>query len=140
MDEQERFQTALAILCANAEKKGWKLTKKELEAFFQEMGLREGQYGPVYAYLSSKRIQVEGAGPLETACREAPYTEEEKEFLERYQRALRKAKKQPKDALQELFLRAADELAGPEELSRYLDMPVEEIEELLRIAGYGPKD
>ena len=52
MDEQTRFRTALAALCASGEKKGKKLNKDEIQAFFQDMDLDQEQYHLVYAYLA----------------------------------------------------------------------------------------
>ena len=39
MDEQSRFRTALAALSASAEQRDGRLTKEEVQEFFQEMNI-----------------------------------------------------------------------------------------------------
>lgn len=108
MDEQTRFRTALAALCASGEKKGKKLNKDEIQAFFQDMDLDQEQYHLVYAYLASKNIQVEGEELPGAALEETPYTEEGQAFLRQYNKDLRGVDKQPQEALPALFCQAAD--------------------------------
>lgn len=108
MDEQTRFRTALAALSASAERRGRKLSQADMQAFFQDMGLDKEQYPLVYAYLASKRIQVEGVEMPRAVSEEIPYTEEEQEFLRQYRKDMRFVKKQSRDRLPELFSLAAD--------------------------------
>lgn len=107
MDEQTRFRTALAALSASALQKNRRLTQEEVQEFFQDMNLNEDQYQLVYAYLSSKRIQVEGV-ELPKALEEEPYTEEEQAFLNQYQREMRYVRRQNADAIPKLFDRASN--------------------------------
>ena len=86
MDEQSRFRTALAALSACAENRDRRLKKEEVQEFFQDMDFDEEQYGLVYAYLASRRIQVEGVELPAVSPKEQPYTEEEKAFLEQYRK------------------------------------------------------
>lgn len=108
MDEQAKFRTALAALSASAQQKNRKLTKEDVQEFFQDMGLKPEQYPLVYAYLASKRIQVEGVELQRPAVEETPYTEEEQEFLRQYQKELKYIRRQSEERLSELFLQAAD--------------------------------
>lgn len=117
MDEQSRFRTALAALSANAENRDRKLKKEEVQEFFRDMDLDEGQYGLVYAYLASRRIQVEGVELPDIPVEERPYTEEEKAFLKQYQKDMHLVRKQPEDMLMSLADRAAD---GDERAKRLL--------------------
>ena len=117
MDEQTRFRTALAALSASAENQDRKLKKEEVQEFFQDMDFNEEQYGLVYAYLASKRIQVEGVELPHVPSEEQPYTEEEKAFLEQYKKDMRLVKKQPENMLEALAARAAD---GEEQAKKLL--------------------
>lgn len=107
MDEQTRFRTALAALSASAQQKNRKLKQEEVQEFFRDMNMNEDQYQLVYAYLSSKRIHVEGV-ELPRTAEEQPYTEEEQEFLRQYQRDMRYVRRQSADIMPELFSRASD--------------------------------
>lgn len=107
MDEQTRFRTALAALSASAQQKNRKLKQEEVQEFFRDMNMNEDQYQLVYAYLSSKRIHVEGV-ELPRTEEEQPYTEEEQEFLRQYQRDMRYVRRQSADIMPELFSRASD--------------------------------
>lgn len=108
MDEQSRFRTALAALSASAEQKDGRLTKGELQEFFQEMNLEEEKQTLVYMYLSSKRIQVEGVELPLVQVEKKPYTKEEQEFLKQYVRDLQLVKKQRAEDIHTLIERAAD--------------------------------
>lgn len=108
MDEQSRFRTALSALLASAENRDRKLSKEEMETFFRDMDLDEGQRPLVYAYLSSKRIQAEGAGPRFVPAEEEPCTAEEQEFLKQYQKDMLLVSRQPAEHLPELVSRASD--------------------------------
>lgn len=107
MDEQTRFRTALAALSASGQQKNRKLTQEEVQEFFQDMNLNEEQYQLVYAYLASKRIQVEGM-ELPRVTEEQPYTEEEQAFLEQYRKDMRYVRRQSAEHMPELFSRASD--------------------------------
>jgi len=107
MDEQTRFKTALAALSAGAEQRNRRLRQKDVQEFFRDMNLSPKQYPLVYAYLASKRIEVEGV-ELPNVREELPYAEEEQEFLKQYRRAVSSVRRQEQDALQELFIQAAD--------------------------------
>lgn len=117
MDEQTRFRTALAALSASAEHRDRKLTRKDMEEFFRDMDLGPEQQTLVYGYLASKRIKVEGIEMPLAPAEEKPYTEEEQIFLNQYRKDMRAVRKQPKERLQELFLKAAD---GEEQAKRLL--------------------
>lgn len=117
MDEQTKFRTALAALSANAEQKGNVLSQEDMEEFFHDMGLVEEQYGPVYAYLASRRIRVEGVLVPWKASEEIPYTEEEQEFLRQYRKDMKYIKGQPEEVLGRLFEQAAE---GETEAKRLL--------------------
>ncbi len=117
MDEQSRFRTALSALLASAENQNRKLTKEEIQTFFRDMDLNEEQRPLVYAYLASKKIQAEGAEPLQTEAKEESYTAEEQEFLKQYQKDMRLAVKQPGEHLEELVSRASE---GHEKSKRLL--------------------
>ena len=117
MDEQSRFRTALSALLASAENQNRKLTKEEIQTFFRDMDLNEEQRPLVYAYLASKKIQAEGAEPLQTEAKEESYTAEEQEFLKQYQKDMRLAVKQPEEHLEELVSRASE---GHEKSKRLL--------------------
>lgn len=108
MDEQTRFRTALAALGASAENRDRKLRKEEVQEFFQDMGFSEEQYQLVYAYLASKRIQVEGVELPPVPLEEQPYTEEEKAFLQRYKKDVQMAEKQSEHILPALIAQASD--------------------------------
>lgn len=108
MDEQARFKTALAALSASAMQKNRKLAQEDVQEFFRDMGLDREQYELVYAYLASKRIQVEGMELPKAGNEEIPYTEEEQEFLKQYRRDIKYARKQPEEKMQELFSQALD--------------------------------
>ncbi|MCI8428705.1 MAG: hypothetical protein HFI16_00405 [Lachnospiraceae bacterium] len=108
MDEQSRFRTALAALSAGAENRDRTLKKEEVQEFFKDMDLDEGQHGLVYAYLASKRIRVEGVDLPDVPLEEQPYTEEEKAFLEQYKKDMHLMRKQPENALSSLSDRASD--------------------------------
>jgi RNA polymerase primary sigma factor len=108
MDEQTKFRTALAALSASAQQKDLKLTQADVREFFQDMELNEDQYQLVYAYLVSKHIQVEGVELPRISTTEVPYTEEEENFLNQYQKDLKYLRKQPTDKLDMLFEQAAD--------------------------------
>lgn len=107
MDEQTRFKTALDALSAGAEQRNRRLRQKDVQEFFRDMNLSPKQYPLVYAYLASKRIEVEGV-ELPNVREELPYAEEEQEFLKQYRRAVSSVRRQEQDALQELFIQAAD--------------------------------
>lgn len=117
MDEQVKFRTALAALSASAEQKGRKLTREDMQEFFQDMGLGEEQYAPVYAYLASKRIQVEGVKMPLAEVEDVPYTEEEQEFLRQYRKDMKYVKKQSKERISQLFEQAVN---GEAEAKRLL--------------------
>ncbi len=117
MDEQSRFRTALSALLASAENQNRKLTKEEIQTFFRDMDLNEEQRPLVYEYLASKKIQAEGAEPLQTEAKEESYTAEEQEFLKQYQKDMRLAVKQPEEHLEELVSRASE---GHEKSKRLL--------------------
>ncbi len=108
MDQQTIFRTALAALSASAERKNRKLTQEDLADFLQDMDLNQEQYQLVYAYLASKRIQVEGVELLRMDTEEIPYTEEEQAFLNQYKKDMLYVKKQPDEKLPILFEQAAD--------------------------------
>lgn len=108
MDEQTRFRTALAALSASAERKGRKLTPEDMETFFQDMNLGQEQQKLVYAYLASKRIQVEGIKMPAVQAEKQPYTREEQEFLNQYKKDMKTMKKQPEELLPKLLEGAAD--------------------------------
>ena len=108
MDEQARFRTALAALGAGAEKRGRKLTREEVQAFFQEMGLNEEQRALVGAYLASRGIRAEGMELPEVPRQEPVWTEEEQIFLKQYQKDMRTVARQPEEALPALADLAAD--------------------------------
>lgn len=108
MDEQTRFRTALAALSASAEQKERKLTQEDMAEFFQDMNLSQEQYPLVYAYLASKRIQVEGIEMPAVQREEQPYTEEERSFLNQYRKDMKAVKRQPEELIEALFLKAAD--------------------------------
>ncbi|MBR5509532.1 MAG: hypothetical protein IKV59_05715 [Lachnospiraceae bacterium] len=110
MDQQTRFRTALAALSASAENKNRKLTKEDVAEFLQDMDLNQEQYQLVYAYLASKKIQVEGVELPKMPVEEIPYTEEEQEFLSQYKKDMLYVKKQPRETLLQLFEQAADGL------------------------------
>lgn len=122
MDEQSRFRTVLAALSASAQKKNRKLTREEVREFFRDMELNEEQYQLVYAYLASKRIRVEGV-ELPKA-EEQPFSAEEQAFLEQYKKDLRYVRRQEKNALEALFLAAADGEIHAKKLlaEHYMDM------------------
>lgn len=108
MDEQTRFRTALSALLATAQNRDKKLKKEEVQAFFRDMELEEGQYQLVYAYLASQRIQVEGVELPGAPGQERSYTEEEQSFLRQYKKDLKGLKKQPQEAIEALAVQAAD--------------------------------
>jgi putative protease len=108
MDQQTRFRTALAALSASAEMKNRKLTKEDVAGFLQDMELNEEQYQLVYAYLASKKIEVEGVQMPTLPSEEIPYSEEEQIFLNQYQKELKYIKKQPEEKLAALYEQAAD--------------------------------
>lgn len=108
MDRQTRFRTALAALGASAEQKNRRLQKEDVQEFFQDMELSPEQYQLVYAYLASKRIQVEGVELPPIQVEDAPYTEEEQEFLRQYQKDMKFVRRQEEGDLTALFSRAAD--------------------------------
>ena len=108
MDEQARFRTALAALGAGAEKRGRKLTREEVQAFFQEMGLNEEQRALVGAYLASRGTRAEGMELPEVPRQEPVWTEEEQIFLKQYQKDMRTVARQPEEALPALADLAAD--------------------------------
>ncbi len=108
MDEQAKFRTALAVLSASAGQGNRKLTKEEVQSYFVDMNLKEEQYESVYAYLTSKGIQVEG---VQTSCqpgKDAPLEEEDKAFLRQYQKDLKGVRKLSPEAVG-LFLAKAEE-------------------------------
>lgn len=117
MDQQTRFRTALAALSASAEQKNRRLLKEDVQEFFQDMDLSPEQYQLVYAYLASKRIRVEGVELPKLQVEEAPYTDEEQEFLKQYQKELRFIHRQKEEALPALFEQAAD---GADEAKKVL--------------------
>lgn len=117
MDEKMRFRTALAALSASAENRDRKLRKEEVQEFFRDMDFDEEQYGLVYAYLASRRIQVEGVDLPHVPLEEEPYTEEEKAFIEQYKKELNLAIKQPEDTLPLLVSKASD---GDEQAKKFL--------------------
>ncbi len=117
MDEQTRFRTALAALCAAGEQKDQRLAREEVQEFFQDMDLKEEQYEMVYAYLASRRIRVEGVELSAPQAEEQPYTEEEEAFLRQYRKDLRIVRKQPEEKLADLVSRAAD---GDQEAKKLL--------------------
>lgn len=123
MDQQTRFRTALAALSASAEMKNRKLTKEDVAEFLQDMELNQEQYQLVYAYLASKKIQVEGVEMPAIPREEIPYTEEEQEFLNQYKKDMRYVKKQSPDALASLFDHAADgeDMAKKMLIEHYMD-------------------
>lgn len=131
MDEQAKFRTALAALSASAQQKGRKLTREEVQEFFRDMGLKPDQYPLVYTYLASKRIQVEGVELPEVTGEEAPYTEEEQEFLRQYRRDIRYVKRQRQEDLPKLFQQAADGEVSAKRLltEHYMGMVLELAEE-----------
>lgn len=108
MDEQTRFRTALAALCAAGEQKDQRLTREEVQEFFRDMDLKEEQYEMVYTYLASRRIRVEGVELPIPQAKKQSYTEEEEAFLRQYRKDLRTVGKQTKERLSELVSRAAD--------------------------------
>lgn len=117
MDEQTRFRTALAALSASAEQKGRKLSQEDMKEFFQDMNLNQEQYPLVYAYLASRRIQVEGVEMPAVLREEKPYTEEEQQFLNQYRKDMKSVRRQPEELIPELFSRAA---GGEESAKRIL--------------------
>lgn len=117
MDEQSKFRTALAALSALAERKNHKLEKKDMDLFFEDMNLGEDQQKFVYAYLASKRIQVEGVDMPLPPAEEETYTEEEEEFLRQYRKDLKCRKVQKEHLLPGLLEQAAD---GNQEVKRLL--------------------
>ncbi|MDO4260450.1 MAG: sigma-70 domain-containing protein [Eubacteriales bacterium] len=118
MDEQTRFRTALAALAACAEKKDGTLTREDVAGFLTDMELDEEQLGLIYAYLASKHIRVEGVEEVKLPGQEeTPYTEEEQEFLKQYKKDSRQICRQPTEALEALFDRAA---GGEKEARRLL--------------------
>ncbi len=117
MDEKSRFQTALAALCASAENRDRRLQKKEVEVFFRDMELKEEQYPLIYAYLASRRIQVEGV-ELPVVSGDRPlYSEEEHAFLKQYEKEMGRVKKQSEHLLGSLTDRASK---GDQEAKRLL--------------------
>lgn len=106
MDEQTRFRTALTELLALAETQERSLQLKEVQDAFCDMELDEEQYQMVYAYLSGKGIRVEGA--VLQGKEQLPYTEEEEQFLKQYRKELKRMKRQPKEALPELYAGASE--------------------------------
>lgn len=117
MDEKTRFRTALAALSASAINQDRKLTQEEMQAFFTEMKLTRAQQEPVYAYLASQGIRVEGRKQPASEAEKKPLTMEEQAFLDQYKKDMRLVKKQPGDQIEELFIRAAD---GDTQAKRYL--------------------
>lgn len=108
MDEQTRFRTALAALSAKAWQADGRLTKEEIEEFFQEMHLESKQQELVYTYLASKQIRVEGVDLPLMQAEEKPYTEEEQVFLKQYERELRLVKKQGAKEIAALIARTEE--------------------------------
>ncbi len=117
MDEKTRFRTALAALSAGAVNKDRKLTQEEMQDFFKEMNLTKEQQDPVYAYLASQGIRVEGREKTVSDAEKKPLTMEEQAFLDQYKRDMRHIKKQQEDQMETLFSRAAD---GDAQAKRYL--------------------
>lgn len=117
MDDQTRFRTALAALLASAEGRDRKLGKEDVEAFFRDMELEEGRHQLVYAYLASKKIQVEGVDLPQAPVEEKPLTAEEQTFLKQYQKDMRSVPKRSEAFLEDLAERASD---GDEEAKRLL--------------------
>ncbi len=108
MDEQSRFRTALAALSASAEQRDGRLTKEEVQEFFQEMNIEPKKQAMVYTYLASKKIQVEGVELPLIQVEEKPYTQEEQDFLRKYKQDLQHVRKLRAEEIAALTERAAD--------------------------------
>ncbi|MCC8162433.1 MAG: hypothetical protein LIO86_04510 [Lachnospiraceae bacterium] len=121
MDEQNKFRTALAALSAYAEQKDRKLTKEDVRNYLKDMELDEEQLRLVYAYLASKRIQVEGAELPKAEAQ--PYTEEEEAFLRQYRKDMKAVRHVTEEELTGLFTRAAGGDAAAQHLlaEHYMD-------------------
>ena len=127
MDQQTRFRTALAALSASAERKNRKLTREDVAEFLHDMALSQEQYQLVYAYLASKKIQVEGVEMPKMNTEEIPYTEEEQQFLNQYKKDMLYIKKQSDEHLPILFGQAADgdDAAKKTLIEHYMDRVLE---------------
>jgi len=117
MNEQLKFQTALAALNASAQQNNRKLSKEEVLDFFQDMELDRGQQEHVFRYLASKGIQVDGIPMPQIEVSPVYDTDEEKEFLNQYRKKLKSRKRQTENEVSKLFTRAA---SGEEEAKKLL--------------------
>lgn len=117
MDEQTRFRTALAALCASAEAGDRQLNQEEVQVFFRDMNLDEQQHQMVYAYLASKKIRVRGVELPDVSAEGISYTEEERMFLKQYRKEMRLVKRQPGQVPGELAARAKE---GDRQAKRFL--------------------
>lgn len=116
MDSKLQFQKKLAGIVALAKEKGNVLTVGEIERYFAEDSLTAEQIELVYDYLLSQKVAVKGYVKMGAAPKdkeEAPYTAEEKEYLDEYERELSKMKPQTEA---ETYL--ADVLAIAKEMRR----------------------
>lgn len=124
--EIKTFQNKLAELCKLAEEHGKVLKGEEIREFFEGLELEKDQLVPIFRYLKSQGISVEGisdpgaaeqgnreggsghsveAGrPLENPC----LTPEDREYLKNYKKGLREAAKGQEPRLAKFLPVAAD--------------------------------
>lgn len=117
MDGQTRFRTALAALSAKAARQDGFLGRADMQEFFDDMELTEGQYSLVHEYLMSKNIRIEGVKPTQAEEKEISLTDAEQELLRRYRRDLKNLRRQQESELTALYEQAAD---GGEEARQLL--------------------
>ena len=137
-DEQKKFQEKLSELLSYARDHENKVTMKEVRDFFEDFALDEQKVTFVCEYLTMEQVDVAdyepGVVPEETEKeKKKPEFSEEKHKDNTVVNKVNRLK----DAIEELS--DGDDMDfSVAELSAYLDMSVEEIEDILRIAGEEP--
>ncbi|MBQ8184633.1 MAG: hypothetical protein IJ036_02475 [Lachnospiraceae bacterium] len=105
--ERAEFQQKLIDISNLAKQQGRRLTMQEVRGFFAELSLTEEQMKLVYEYLTANQIVVEGYVP-EKQEEEIPYTREELQFLQTYEKELNAVELLTEEKL-EPFLKQAEE-------------------------------
>ncbi|MEE0954561.1 MAG: hypothetical protein U0L49_01970 [Eubacterium sp.] len=107
---QEEFQSKLQEVLGYAAEHASEITKEEVEEFFKGMGLNRAQMKLVYAFLLSKKINVEGyqASGINQEERKREWSPEEQKFLEYFEEDLRNTPPEKEGEWNELIPRLRD--------------------------------